>query len=94
MAEFLNDKPIYWECTVDGHNKFWAAQIFRKDNPVMGAMGHNTTNKIEYVLERKWGMIGTEGQKMEQAYDELYQAERVLDELIRGKENKGYKPIF
>jgi len=93
MVVILNHRPVYWECTIDGHSKFWAAQIFKKEEPVMGAMGH-TTNRVEYILERKWGAIGTEGQKMEQAYSSEYEAERVLETLIRDKENKGYKSIF
>jgi predicted DNA-binding WGR domain protein len=93
MVQILNHKPIYWECTIDGHSKFWAGQIFEKETEVMGAMGH-TTKKIEYILERKWGMIGTEGQRMEQIYNNRYDAEKALELLIRDKENKGYLPIF
>jgi len=93
MVQILNHKPIYWECTIDGHSKFWAGQIFEKETEVMGAMGH-TTKKIEYILERKWGMIGTEGQRMEQTYNDRYKAEKALETLIRDKENKGYLPIF
>jgi len=93
MVQILNHKPIYWECTIDGHNKFWAGQIFEEEIEVMGAMGH-TTNKTEYILERKWVMIGTEGQRMEQTYNDRYEAEKALETLIRDKENKGYLPIF
>ena len=89
----LNHKAIYWECTIDGHSKFWAGQIFERKIPVMGATGH-TTDRIEYVLERKWGMIGTSGQRMEQIYTDRYEAEKALELLIRDKENKGYLPIF
>jgi len=92
-VQILNHKAIYWECTVDGHSKFWAGQIFERKAPVMGATGH-TTDRIEYVLERKWGMIGTEGQRMEQTYTNRYEAEKALEVLIRDKENKGYIPIF
>lgn len=91
--QILNHKSIYWECTLDGHSKFWAGQIFEREIPVMGGTGH-TTNRTEYVLERKWGMIGTNGQRMEQIYDNRYDAEKALEVLIRDKENKGYLPIF
>jgi len=84
-VKILNHKAIYWECTIDGHSKFWAGQIFERKIPI---------NKLEYVLERKWGMIGTEGQRMEQTYTDRYEAEKALEVLIRDKENKGYIPIF
>jgi len=84
MVTILGHRPVYWECTVDGHNKFWAAQIIEE----------KLNGKTFYKLVRKWGLIGTEGQKMEQAYEDQYEAERVLDKLIWDKENKGYKPVF
>ena len=84
MVTILEHRPVYWECTVDGHNKFWAAQIIEE----------KLNGKTFYKLVRKWGLIGTEGQKMEQAYEDQYEAERVLDKLIWDKENKGYKPVF
>jgi len=73
-------RPIYWENTVEGHNKFWAAQIIKESK--------------NYILVRKWGAIGTIGQKMEQSFATEWGAETALDKLIFQKENEGYKPIF
>jgi predicted DNA-binding WGR domain protein len=98
IVQILNHKSIYWECTVDGHSKFWAGQIFEREVAIYDAMGHlikNTDlNRTEYVLERKWGMIGTSGQRMEQIYSNRDEAERALELLRKDKENKGYLPIF
>ena len=90
MVTILRHRPVYWECTVDGHNKFWAAQILEQKRDI----APSSHSAIVYLLVRKWGAIGTEGQKMEQVFDDRYEAERVLDKLIWEKEGKGYKPIF
>ena len=87
MGKILPEqKPIYWECRVNEHDKFWAAQIIE--------MKVKSVSSIKYILVRKWGAIGTKGQTMEQEYIDKYKAERALDILIREKENKGYKPLF
>jgi predicted DNA-binding WGR domain protein len=91
MVTILGHKPVYWECTIDGHSKFWAAHIMEGFEQDPNSL---TNVQKRYILVRKWGLIGTEGQTMQQAYEDLYEAERVLDTLIRDKENKGYKPIF
>lgn len=93
MLTIQSHRPVYWECTADGHNKFWAAQII-EEKEYVGSPTSNGRTTCHYRLVRKWGMIGTEGQKMEQVYDDRYEVERVLDKLIWDKENKGYKPIF
>jgi predicted DNA-binding WGR domain protein len=91
MVTILNKKPVYWECTIDGHSKFWAAQIIEQNKETIG----NTYKpKSSWLLARKWGAIGTEGQRMEQEYDDKYEAEKALEKLIWEKESKGYKPIF
>jgi len=77
-------RPVYWECTIDGHSKFWAAQIIE----------NKTQTKTSYILIRKWGMIGTKGQRMDQPFYDRNEAENALDKLIWDKENKGYKSIF
>jgi predicted DNA-binding WGR domain protein len=92
MVTILGHRPVYWECTIDGHSKFWAAQII--ENMVNPDPSSRTNVQKIYTLVRKWGAIGTEGQKMEQDYGDLYEAERALDKLIWDKESKGYKPIF
>lgn len=92
MVTILGHRPVYWECTVDGHSKFWAAQII--ENMFNPDPNSRTNVQKVYTLVRKWGAIGTEGQKMEQDYRDLYEAERALDKLIWEKESKGYKPIF
>lgn len=75
-------KPVYWECTENGSNKFWAAHIVKsKTRPV-------------YILIRRWGKIDTEGQQMEQEYENLGDAEQELEKLIWHKEKKGYKSVF
>jgi len=84
MVTILGHRPVYWECTVDGHSKFWAAQIIEEKK----------NDKTIYRLVRKWGVIGTEGQTMEQDFEDMYDAERALDRLIWDKENKGYKSVF
>lgn len=77
-------RPVYWECTVDGHSKFWAATIEEiKDN-----------GKTIYRLTRRWGAINTAGQRMEQDFLDRYDAEKALDRLIWDKESKGYKALF
>ena len=92
MVTILGHKPVYWECTIDGHNKFWAAKIIEETYPIIEDNKEVIYKK--YILVRKWGMIDTEGQKMEQEFGDLYEAERALDKLIWDKENKGYKAIF
>lgn len=83
-----NKQPIYWEHTENGHNKFWAANIIEK-------IVKRDGNSIKvYCLVRKWGKIETNGQTMEQEFNERYEAEEALKRLIWEKENKGYKPIF
>ena len=84
------NRPVYWECTVGGHSKFWAAQIFELKMVI--APGPNYT--MVYKLSRRWGAISTEGQKMEQIYENKYEAETALDKLIWEKEKRGYKPVF
>lgn len=86
-------KPIYWECTVNNHQKFWAAHIIEDTEYVKRSKGMNRF-AIKYVLVRKWGKIGTKGQRMEQKFDDKYEAEKALEDLIWFKEKKGYKPVF
>jgi len=76
-----NNQPVYWECKVNGHNKFWAAHIIlEKDG--------------KYTLVRKWGKIGTTPQTMEQVFVNKWTADEALRKLIWEKEQKDYKPIF
>ena len=76
--KIISRRPfVYWECTDNGHSKFWGAQIFER--------------KGQYILIRRWGAINTVGQRMEMSFSDLYEAERVLDKLIWDKENKGYR---
>jgi predicted DNA-binding WGR domain protein len=86
----LLNRPVYWECKDNGHSKFWAAQIIEKEQ--IYSDGARVVRG--YVLVRKWGTINTKGQIMEQEFNNIYEAERTLDTLIREKENKGYKAIF
>ena len=80
-----NKRPVYWENKSEEHNKFWAANIQEeKDEKGMTV----------YRLTRRWGLIGTNGQRMEQVFGTQYEAETALDKLIWDKENKGYKSIF
>jgi len=85
MASNINTRPIYWECNIDGHNKFWAAQII---------VGHKPDKTTYYTIIRKWGAIGTAGQRVEQTFQDIYSAEKLLQDLIWEKERKGYKAIF
>jgi len=73
--------PVYWECKINGHSKFWAAHIIlEKDG--------------KYTLVRKWGRIGNTPQTIKQIFDNKYGADEALRKLIWEKEQKGYKPIF
>jgi len=76
----MENKPVYWECKINGHNKFWAAHIIEETG--------------QYRLVRKWGKIGTKGQSMEQIFYVRSEAEDALRKLIWEKENKGYAPVF
>jgi len=76
----MTNKPVYWECKDNGHNKFWASHIIKKDNV--------------FILVRKWGRIGNNPQTMEQEFLTYSEAENTLDDLICEKERKGYKSIF
>ena len=87
-----NKRPVYWECMEDGHSKFWAATIqsvARTTN-----VNNKEVDKTSYIILRRWGLIGTEGQKMEQEFEDRYEAEKALDKLIWEKESKGYKSVF
>jgi len=105
IIEYKADNPIYWECTIDSHKKFWAARIVKKTNyPLTGSditgLGKHydgtatSYNKTEYILERKWGAIGTAGQRNEITYYDEQEAYKSLKDLIVKKEREGYKPIF
>ena len=96
-----NNRPIYWECKTNGHDKFWVAHIITRKESASYS-NYTDADKIlkglesveRYVLIRRWGLIGTQGQTMEQSFDDIYDAEKTLDRLIWDKENKGYKPVF
>jgi len=83
-----NKQPVYWECKVDCHNKFWAANIIEK------VMSKDASVPKKYILIRKWGKIDTNGQTMEQEFADEGIAKRTLKDLIYQKERKGYKPVF
>jgi predicted DNA-binding WGR domain protein len=96
-------RPVYWEYKDGESSKFWAAHIIKQPKPDNTPTGElvprfsgTATSAVPmyYVLIRKWGRIGTKGQKMEQTFNDIYQAEKALDVLIREKQSKGYKPIF
>jgi len=75
-----NNQSVYWECTINEHNKFWAAHIIKRGP--------------KFVLTRKWGRVGNNPQTMEQEFDCEHEAKDVLQKLTQDKERKGYKPIF
>jgi len=79
--ETTNNDPVYWECKINSHSKFWAARIIEK------RVG-------EYILVRKWGRIGNQSQMIEQVYNNRHKADVALKKLIWEKQQKGYKPIF
>ena len=92
MGDFIVRKlsnTVYWECKINGHDKFWAAKITQEALTVSGS-----GNIIKYILTRKWGAIGTNGQMMEQEFDDEFEANSALSKLIQEKERKGYKPVF
>ena len=74
------NRPVYWENTNDESQRFW--------------MAHILIEKEKSLLIRKWGKIGNKGQSVEQLFDDLYEAEKVLDKLIYYKEAKGYRAKF
>ena len=88
----MDNKPVYWECKIDGHAKFWAARVMRRT--VYDGPTGETTQRTEFVLERKWGAIGTVGQQMEQVFYNEREAEEMLEKLMADKRSKGYEPIF
>ena len=79
-----NTQPVYWECKVNEHSKFWAANIIKKK---VGGL-------TKYRLVRKWGRIGNNPQTIEQSYTDKHEVEEILKKLIWAKEQKGYKPVF
>lgn len=85
-----NQRPVYWECEDKSSAKFWAAKIIIEKT----ASTQNYKSRTKYILIRKWGKIGTNGQTLRTEFDDVYKAEKELDNLIWGKEAKGYKPIF
>ena len=88
----MKQKYTYWECTQDGHNKFWAATI--QSVPRTIRVGNGEIDKTNYVIIRRWGAIGTEGQSMQQEFTTMSEAEEMLQKLIWDKERKGYKGVF
>ena len=68
-------KKRRFECKVDGHMKFWEAQVITLEMND-GAM---------YVVQRKWGRIGTEGQQQTKEFGTMYDAEDEMYRLIRQK---------
>ena len=91
MENIIESRPVYWELNVGEHKKFWAAKII--DNSKNNQNNEKSPQK-NYSLIRKWGTIGKNGQTIIQEYDDLYEAELVLERLIRKKEFEGYKSIF
>ena len=99
LIEFVtmnNKQPVFWECTINNHSKFWAAHIIEERDYKGYSKGgtDGVTSAAEYVLVRKWGRIGNRPQTMEQRFDTRAKAESALKRLIWAKENKGYKPVF
>ena len=79
------NKSVYWECKTNSHSKFWAAHIIEKRIGI---------EDIKYTLVRKWGRIGNNPQTVEQVFDNKFEADGALSNLVWEKEQKGYKPIF
>jgi len=88
----MKPKYTYWEHTKNGHNKFWAATIQTTSRVIR--VGGGEVEKTFYVVVRRWGAIGTEGQSMKQEFNSLAEAEDILQKLIWDKERKGYIGIF
>lgn len=86
-------RPVYWELKSSDHDKFWAASVVEREEYIKQSKGMDRF-VIKYILVRKWGKIGTRPQSIEQVFNDTYEAEKVLNRLIREKEIKGYKPIF
>ena len=85
--KIISKKPfVHWENTESGHNKFWRAWLHEETD--------TRTAKLTYVLIRRWGAIGTEGQQMVQYFTSRLEAEDALDKMIWDKERKGYKGVF
>ena len=47
-----------------------------------------------WALIRRWGRIGSQGQRMEEWFSNQSEAERILSQLMEVKENKGYFKPF
>ena len=80
IKKTMTNKPVYWECKDNGHSKFWASHIIKRDNM--------------FILVRKWGRIGNKPQTMDQEFTTYSEAENALGDLICEKERKGYKSVF
>jgi predicted DNA-binding WGR domain protein len=88
----LKKEFTYWECTKDGHSKFWAATIQEIERNINA--GGIIKQKTFFAVVRRWGMIGTTGQSMQQEFNSRYDAEQILNTLIWDKQRKGYVGIF
>jgi predicted DNA-binding WGR domain protein len=78
--EEKEESNFYFECTVNGHRKFWAIEIMGK-------------NGVTYLI-RRYGKIGQAGKTMTEEFDYRAQAERRKRKLVEEKLEKGYKPIM
>ena len=86
----ITTNPIYWELvdSKNKHSKFWAAKIRN------GGTSYDYGDAGTWLLERRWGAIGTRGQQTISAFPSEDGAKTELRKLIKFKEREGYKPIF
>jgi predicted DNA-binding WGR domain protein len=70
----------YWECTINGHNKFWMVGIAEENG--------------KFFVVRRWGALKTKGQSMVLGYLNEFLAKEALLKLVKDKENNGYIAKF
>lgn len=88
----MKQRYTYWEHTKNGHNKFWAATI--QEESLTVGVNNGSLNKKIFVVIRRWGAIGTEGQSLRQEFNTKSEAQEMLNKLIWDKERKGYIGVF
>lgn len=86
---------FYFENTIYPHNKFWSVMIKQiLPEGYNSAYNDEHDSTKQYKLIRRWGMIGTEGQLMEEEYSSVLQATSRKQKLIQEKIAKGYQAVM
>jgi len=76
-------QPRRFQCTTEGHNKFWNIAKFHRTR-LGGAF---------FCFQTRWGRIGTSGTTNEREFFSALERDVEYYKLIRQKQAKGYREV-